>query len=94
VDHGLTLELGVYVTKILPGSVAAKEGVIAVGDRIVNVSDASAKKNDSLNVAFCGTSRVTGRVARFVPVKNSPKGEKYTNWHKNTEMAAKYTKWP
>jgi C-terminal processing protease CtpA/Prc len=47
VDHGLTLELGVYVTKILPGSVAAKEGVIAVGDRIVNVSDASAKKNDS-----------------------------------------------
>ena len=37
-DHGLTLEVGVYVAKIQPGSVAAKEGVIAVGDRIVNVS--------------------------------------------------------
>ncbi len=37
-DHGLTLELGVYVAKIQPGSVAAKEGVIAVGDRIVSVS--------------------------------------------------------
>jgi hypothetical protein len=37
-DHGLTLELGVYVAKIQPGSVAAKEGVIAIGDRIVSVS--------------------------------------------------------
>jgi hypothetical protein len=37
-DHGLTLELGAYVAKIQPGSVAAKEGSIAVGDRIVCVS--------------------------------------------------------
>ena len=37
-EHGLTLELGAYVAKIQPGSVAAKEGSIAVGDRIVCVS--------------------------------------------------------
>ena len=37
-DHGITLELGAYVAKIMPGSVAAKEGSIAVGDRIVCVS--------------------------------------------------------
>lgn len=36
-DHGLTLELGVYIAKIQPGSVAAKEGGIAVGDRVINV---------------------------------------------------------
>ena len=37
-EHGLTLELGAYVAKIQPGSVAAKEGSIAIGDRIVCVS--------------------------------------------------------
>ena len=36
--HGLVLDLGVYVSKILPGSLSAKEGSIAVGDRIVSVS--------------------------------------------------------
>ena len=36
-DHGLTLELGAYIAKIQPGSIAAKEGSIAVGDRIVTV---------------------------------------------------------
>ena len=36
--HGLSLELGAYVAKIQPGSVAAKDGSIAVGDRIVGVS--------------------------------------------------------
>ena len=36
--HGLTLDLGVYITRIQSGSVAAKEGNIAVGDRIICVS--------------------------------------------------------
>lgn len=36
-DHGLTLDLGVYVARIQPGSAAAKEGTVAVGDRIVSV---------------------------------------------------------
>ena len=36
--HGLTLDLGVYIARITPGSAAAKEGTIAVGDRIISVS--------------------------------------------------------
>jgi hypothetical protein len=36
--HGLTLDLGVYITRIQPGSAAAKEGNIAVGDRIININ--------------------------------------------------------
>ena len=36
-SHGLTLDLGVYVNRITPGSAAAKEGYIAVGDRILVV---------------------------------------------------------
>lgn len=37
-DHGLSLESGVYISHIAPGSQAAKEGSLAVGDRILTVS--------------------------------------------------------
>jgi discs large protein 5 len=36
-DHGLTLETGIYISKINPGSLAAKEGNLAVGDRVLSV---------------------------------------------------------
>jgi discs large protein 5 len=36
-DHGLTLETGIYINKINPGSLAAKEGNLAVGDRVLSV---------------------------------------------------------
>lgn len=37
-EHGLTLETGIYICKINPGSLAAKEGNMAVGDRVLSVS--------------------------------------------------------
>lgn len=37
-DSGISLENGVYAAAVLPGSPAAKEGSLAVGDRIVAVS--------------------------------------------------------
>lgn len=36
--HGIALELGIYIAKISPGSVAAKEGNLAVGDRVLNIN--------------------------------------------------------
>lgn len=36
--HGLAVENGVYISRITPGSVAAREGSIAVGDRLLSVS--------------------------------------------------------
>lgn len=38
VPHGISLELGIYIAKISPGSLAAKDGNLAVGDRVLNVS--------------------------------------------------------
>lgn len=38
VPHGIALELGIYIAKISPGSLAAKNGNLAVGDRVLNVS--------------------------------------------------------
>lgn len=37
--HGLVVENGVYISRIAPGSVAAREGSIAVGDRLLAVSN-------------------------------------------------------
>lgn len=38
IPHGIALELGIYISKISPGSSAAKDGNLAVGDRVLNVS--------------------------------------------------------
>ncbi|XP_033106824.1 disks large homolog 5-like isoform X2 [Anneissia japonica] len=37
-DHGLSLESGVYIRRISPGSIAAKEGSLSVGDRIISIN--------------------------------------------------------
>lgn len=38
-EHGLTLETGIYISKINPESLAAKEGNLAVGDRILSINN-------------------------------------------------------
>lgn len=37
-DHGISLEIGIYINKITPGSLAAKDGNLDVGDRVLSVS--------------------------------------------------------
>lgn len=37
-NHGLTLETGVFITKITPGSLAAREDDLLVGDRILSIN--------------------------------------------------------
>ncbi|XP_008588929.1 PREDICTED: disks large homolog 5 [Galeopterus variegatus] len=47
-DSGISLENGVYAASVVPGSPAAKEGSLAVGDRIVAINGI-ALDNKSLN---------------------------------------------
>ncbi|KAG3264610.1 discs large MAGUK scaffold protein 5, transcript variant X3 [Ictidomys tridecemlineatus] len=47
-DSGISLESGVYAAAVVPGSPAAKEGSLAVGDRIVAINGI-ALDNKSLN---------------------------------------------
>lgn len=37
-NHGLTLETGVFISKIMPGSLAAKEEDLSVGDRVLSIN--------------------------------------------------------
>ncbi|GLG94078.1 Disks large 1 tumor suppressor protein, partial [Gryllus bimaculatus] len=47
-EHGLALETGFYICRISPGSLAANEGNLAVGDRVLSVragKESGAEKN-------------------------------------------------
>ncbi|XP_011646956.1 disks large homolog 5-like isoform X4 [Pogonomyrmex barbatus] len=48
VPHGITLDLGIYISKISPGSLAAKDGNLAVGDRVLNINS---KPMDTITTA-------------------------------------------
>ncbi|XP_060857189.1 disks large homolog 5-like isoform X2 [Metopolophium dirhodum] len=37
--HGISLETGVYISKITPGSMAAKDGNLDVGDRVLSINN-------------------------------------------------------
>ena len=37
--HGLCIDTGLYICKITPGSLAAKEGNLAVGDRVLSINN-------------------------------------------------------
>ncbi|KAJ6633526.1 Disks large like 5 [Pseudolycoriella hygida] len=37
-NHGLTLEIGVFISKIMPGSLASKEDELATGDRVLSIN--------------------------------------------------------
>merc|ERR1711994_977793 len=39
-DHGITLDSGIYISRISPGSVSARESGIAVGDRVLSINEA------------------------------------------------------
>ncbi|CAI6367682.1 unnamed protein product [Macrosiphum euphorbiae] len=38
-DHGISLETGIYINKISPGSLAAKDGNLDVGDRVLSINN-------------------------------------------------------
>ena len=38
-DHGITLDSGIYISRISPGSTSARESGIAVGDRVISIND-------------------------------------------------------
>ena len=40
-DHGITLDSGIYISRISPGSVSAKESMIAVGDRVLAINESN-----------------------------------------------------
>lgn len=92
-NHGLILEPGVYVSRITPGSVAAREGSVAVGDRLLSVNGKSVESIQSIrdvqDLIEVSGSMLILQVSKCIPCPNSPPNA--SNGHNMNQMEKKKT---
>ncbi|EFN86554.1 Disks large-like protein 5 [Harpegnathos saltator] len=72
VPHGITLELGIYISKISPGSLAAKDGNLAVGDRVLNINSKPMDTVTSVHEAMIILNDTTIDVLTITTLKGIP----------------------
>ncbi|XP_076686340.1 MAGUK family member discs large 5 isoform X5 [Andrena cerasifolii] len=72
VPHGISLELGVYISKISPGSLAAKDGNLAVGDRVLNINSKAMEGINSSHEAMAILNDTCTDVLTITTLKGIP----------------------
>ncbi|XP_078032604.1 MAGUK family member discs large 5 isoform X3 [Augochlora pura] len=72
VPHGISLELGVYISKISPGSLAAKDGNLAVGDRVLNINSKTMEGINSSHEAMAILNDTSTDVLTITTLKGIP----------------------
>ncbi|XP_034187209.1 MAGUK family member discs large 5 isoform X5 [Osmia lignaria lignaria] len=72
VPHGISLELGVYISKISPGSLAAKDGNLAVGDRVLNINSKAMEGINSSHEAMTILNDTSTDVLTITTLKGIP----------------------
>ncbi|XP_021957965.1 disks large homolog 5 isoform X3 [Folsomia candida] len=83
-DHGLVLEPGVYINRIIPGSPASKEVNLNVGDRVLfindapidNVQDAILALSEDIDPIVLTLSRSAGHLSSPISASNAPNRNK------------------
>ncbi|XP_011504638.1 PREDICTED: disks large homolog 5 [Ceratosolen solmsi marchali] len=72
VSHGITLEIGIYIGKISPGSLAAKDGYLAVGDRVLNINSKAMEGVTSAHEAMAILNDTSTDVLTITTLKGIP----------------------
>ncbi|XP_050578485.1 disks large homolog 5 isoform X6 [Bombus affinis] len=72
VPHGISLELGVYISKISPGSLSAKDGNLAVGDRVLNINSKPMEGINSSHEAMATLNDTSTDVLTITTLKGIP----------------------
>ncbi|XP_044015837.1 disks large homolog 5-like isoform X9 [Aphidius gifuensis] len=72
ISHGITLELGIYISKLSPGSLSAKNGNLAVGDRVLNINGKPMDNVGSLHEAVSILNDNTIDVLTITTLKGIP----------------------
>ncbi|KZC04634.1 Disks large like protein 5, partial [Dufourea novaeangliae] len=72
VPHGISLELAVYISKISPGSLAAKDGNLAVGDRVLNINSKAMEGINSSHEAMTILNETSTDVLTITTLKGIP----------------------
>ncbi|KDR24048.1 Disks large-like protein 5 [Zootermopsis nevadensis] len=84
-EHGLTLETGIYICKINPGSLAAKEGNLAVGDRVLSINNKpmdglkSAREAMAIMDESCDVLTITTLKGSLSPINSHSSGQIITS---------------
>ncbi|XP_037785436.1 disks large homolog 5-like isoform X4 [Penaeus monodon] len=100
--HGLTLHTGVYIANILPGSPAARESNLAVGDRVLNINGKPVDNIGSCEEAQClldaagevvqlTTLKSHGSSSLSDPLSSSSSGHNITEDDKSTSSSRPYS---
>ncbi|KAK4296064.1 hypothetical protein Pmani_031414 [Petrolisthes manimaculis] len=100
--HGLTLHTGVYIANILPGSPAAREGNLAVGDRVLNINGKPVDNIGSCDEAQClldsarevvqlTTLKSHGSSSLSAPLSSSSSGHNITEDDKSISSSRQYS---
>ncbi|XP_063844799.1 disks large homolog 5-like isoform X5 [Scylla paramamosain] len=100
--HGLMLHTGVYIANILPGSPAAREGSLAIGDRVLNINGKPVENLSSCEEAQ-GLLDAAGEVVQLTtfkshgsstlsaPLSSSSSGHNITEDDKSTSPSRPYS---
>ncbi|XP_069696680.1 disks large homolog 5 isoform X2 [Periplaneta americana] len=84
-EHGLSLETGIYICKINPGSLAAKEGNLAVGDRVLSINNKpmdglkSAREAMAIMDEPCDVLTITTLKGSTSPINSNSSGQIITS---------------
>ncbi|XP_066588414.1 disks large homolog 5 isoform X2 [Prorops nasuta] len=72
ISHGISLELGIYISKISPGSLSAKDGNLAVGDRVLSINSKAMDGITSTHEAMAILNDKTVDVLTITTLKGIP----------------------
>lgn len=94
-EHGLTLEGGVYISKISPGSLAAKEGNLAVGDRVLSINNKTMDclaAREAMNILEGSSEFITITTLKGMQNTSTEDDRGFGTWLKNDRVETKHYK--
>uniref|UniRef100_A0A182JWA6 Uncharacterized protein n=1 Tax=Anopheles christyi TaxID=43041 RepID=A0A182JWA6_9DIPT len=71
-NHGLCLELGLYIAKLEPNSIAAKDGRLAVGDRILSINNKPMESIKNINDVHAYINDMRNSSLNLIVIKEMP----------------------
>uniref|UniRef100_A0A182PMA3 Discs large MAGUK scaffold protein 5 n=1 Tax=Anopheles epiroticus TaxID=199890 RepID=A0A182PMA3_9DIPT len=71
-NHGLCLELGLYIAKLEPNSIAAKDGRLAVGDRILSINNKPMESIKNINDVHAYINDMRNSSLNLIVIKEIP----------------------
>uniref|UniRef100_A0A2M4A5W9 Putative membrane-associated guanylate kinase maguk n=2 Tax=Anopheles triannulatus TaxID=58253 RepID=A0A2M4A5W9_9DIPT len=80
-NHGLCLELGLYIAKLEPNSIAAKDGRLAVGDRILSINNKPMESIKNINDVHAYINDMRNSSLNLIVIKDMRESPSYASFY-------------